>query len=351
MNKDIKKLGILVSIVIFLGITYMVIPKNSFHSGNSVFEESEAESAIIIGDNVIDNDQELKKTNGTPAKGGMDWMFSSDELVDSTYASIADFDELTVFNITNHHEDELLDNLQTALNLEKDDTSLYYVGTYAFYFENSSGNAFIHRKDVPDIINELHIGVWNDNKNFGVIRECKDDISEMTFSFHDIPWIEDYRGDSLSEDESKNTMILVGVESKHDLFWEFNDENNLTKFSGFSFEVNEEKRARSIASINDFYKIIENALEEYEKNADEQDENLYHLQGKHSIYEKFTINNIQIYYAREIDWGNSDRFVPVIILEGDRNLYYFSEDKWCTLVDAGYAISMESGIIYDWRKD
>jgi hypothetical protein len=341
---------VLVLLVVILGIAYVVISKVS--SGNGEQETKNKTESEISSDDIINNDEELRNKNGVPSKGGLDWSLSSDGLVKNTYETVTNLDELTVFGITDYHKDKLLEEVREALKLKEDDNNLNSVADCSFYYENLKGNADIHPDGISEIIEQLHMGVWSKDKNFGTLQDCGDNIYEMTFKFNGIPWADDVTGSYLCGDAPDGDFLMLsGIESKQSLFWNFDDTNNLVKFSGFSFEVEENKKTISCSSYDKFYDVITDAMNKLKKFTDNEDEYFYNTRGSYSSYEKFTVESINICYAREIDEGNSDKFVPVITLNGERAVYNFSSNQWYTLKDAGYAISMESGNIYDWRTE
>lgn len=289
---------------------------------------------------------EIAARLGIPGEPGMTWNVTKEKIQQGIGESGIDFKKLKVYDIHSNVNEAYIENLRKLLGLPDDCTELFLSAGNCFSFEKTNTTCKITEKELEAISKKIRVGVWQGEKGYGTIREQKEGkLGTENFYFDGLPWKEDMYGNSLDQYGD----LLYGIESEHSLAWDIED-GVLKRFSGFSYEIKPKKLKNAVASKEQLTEFVWSKVEPYIKQMNQYEKT---VSGDVTpFYTLFEADEITVSMTYENVNAEEDKaqFVPVVELNGTVYNYDFGDKMWENY-KGGYAISLESGGIYDWRTD
>lgn len=347
--------GLVVLVVVMIGI-YMWMSSGPAESEGSAGSENLAGSQNAedawnepkkLSKEEKMTDEQIRTEKGTHEKGGMNWTLTDPDLFQKSYAEMKGLDDLSVFEITNLVDDDFREKLADGLKLEKNDPDLGSSDPESFFYDNFEGNKKVSGETVEKLIDDLHIGVWEGSVNYGTIHPYGSNSYELTYEFNGYPWVNSYYGSSYPG--SPGSYMIRGFDPDLSMAWRLNAHGNLTFLSGFAVEVEEKEAANQFASPEELEKFVSEAMNKY---ADDNNAHGEITEDVHPSFIEYDVTGLELWYTREIPYPGekSGKFVPVLVLKGDYYSYDVVGDYW-NPAPIEFAVSLETGALYDWRKD
>ncbi|MBO5488867.1 MAG: hypothetical protein J5972_03065 [Eubacterium sp.] len=287
--------------------------------------------------------EEVKAKLGIPSEPGMKWDTTKKDLINAMAKSGVDFSKLRIFQIKDHTDENYVEKMKKELGLPENTQEIYCVPGNGFCYKKIETDCKMTENKMETIGKKLHLGVWQGSKSYGTTQVLEDKkTGTQTFAFDGMPWKEDMYGSSFDE----KSGILCGLESNFSLAWEIED-GNLKNLTGFSYEIKPQKIKNKVATKEQIGDYVWNIVERYVTMSDQKEKMAGGDVTPACI--RFIPDEITISMTQEIFEEKSNQFVPVIEFNGTVYYYDFNEKKW-ECYKGGYAVSLESGELYDWRK-
>lgn len=328
-------IALLIVIIVLAGGYFMFLKGTLEASISGVPDKAEQEYEKRMHKQVVDK-------LGIPDEPGMEWDTTKTDMINALEKSGVDFSELKVYQISDHTDQNYVDEMKESLNLSADSQEIYLSPGNGFYFEDLNNDCEMTERKMEAIGRERHLGVWQGSTNYGTTKVQSDQkTGTETFTFDGLPWKQDMYGNSLGTDG-----ILYGIESNQSIFWQI-EGGNLKKFAGFSYEITPQKIKNDVSTKQRIGDFIWDVVERYVACTNQEEK----MVGEDvaARYVRFIPEEITISMTREIFEEKSNQFVPIIEFNGTVYNYDFEAKQW-DYYQGGYAVSLESGDIYDWRK-
>lgn len=326
--------------ILFLCVGYFYFIKKTpedTHSG--VLNETESEEKQKMHD-------EIAARLGIPSEPGMKWDVTREKLQKNLSESDIDFSKWKTYDIHNNVDEKYIENMRKKLRLPDNCTEIFVSGGNSFSYEKRNATCNITENELEDLFSQIHLGVWQGEKNYGVIRKQKDAMAGTeSFNFDGMPWKEDMNGSALDEYGG----LLYGPESGHALAWSIED-GVLRSFSGFSYEITPKELKNKITTKEQLTDFVWNKVEHYINKTDQYEKMVSgDVTPSYTFFDPDEITVSMTYENVNADEDKA-QFVPIVEMNGTVYKYDFRDKKW-EYYEGGYAVSLESGGIYDWRCD
>lgn len=333
MKKNKIYLSIISVLLICLIVGYFLLLKRTPENADSGVPDKAEQQKIH---------EEAEAKLGIPSEPGMKWDTTPKDLVNAMGKSGVDFSQLKVYEIEDHTDSRYVEKVKKELGLPENSDEIYCVQGNGFWYKKINTDCKLTQNRMKQIGNKLHLGVWQGKKSYGETKILEDQkTGTQTFTFDGMPWKEDMYGSSL-----QNEYILWGMESDSSLIWKIED-GQLKEFGGFSYEIKPQKIKNKVAAKDQIGDYVWNIVDKYIKKSDQKQKMV--SGDVVPFYIEFVPEEITISMTEEICEGKSRQFVPVVEFNGVVYSYDFEDKQW-EYYKGGYAVSLESGEIYDWRK-